>query len=79
MIETRELTKIYGEVYALERRPSIFFYGGERENVYGFIGQTAPSKTTNQAILATPAKPLLGRGHGLRTFDRIESLINKNG
>src|SRR5581483_5013862 len=42
MIETRDLTKMYGELYALDRLTLKL----ERGDVYGFIGPNGAGKTT---------------------------------
>src|SRR5438309_8682115 len=49
MIETRDLTKMYGELYALDRLTLRL----ERGDVYGFIGPNGAGKTTTMRILAT--------------------------
>jgi ABC-2 type transport system ATP-binding protein len=56
MIETRDLTKMYGELYALNRL-SIKL---ERGDVYGFIGPNGAGKTTTMRILATLLNPTWG-------------------
>ncbi len=56
MIETRELTKMYGDLYALNRL-SIKL---ERGDVYGFIGPNGAGKTTTMRILATLLNPTWG-------------------
>jgi ABC-2 type transport system ATP-binding protein len=56
MIETRELTKMYGELYALERLTLKL----ERGDVYGFIGPNGAGKTTTMRILATLLNPTWG-------------------
>jgi ABC-2 type transport system ATP-binding protein len=56
MIETRDLTKTYGELYALNRL-SIKL---ERGDVYGFIGPNGAGKTTTMRILATLLSPTYG-------------------
>ena len=56
MIETRDLTKIYGELYAIK---SINLSLGERD-VFGFIGPNGAGKTTTMKILATLLEPSWG-------------------
>jgi ABC-2 type transport system ATP-binding protein len=56
MIETRDLTKLYGELYALNRLTIKL----ERGDVYGFIGPNGAGKTTTMRILATLLNPTWG-------------------
>jgi ABC-2 type transport system ATP-binding protein len=56
MIETRDLTKMYGELYALDRLTLQL----ERGDVYGFIGPNGAGKTTTMRILATLLTPTWG-------------------
>ena len=56
MIETRDLTKTYGELYALNRLTLKL----ERGDVYGFIGPNGAGKTTTMRILATLLNPTWG-------------------
>jgi ABC-2 type transport system ATP-binding protein len=56
MIETHDLTKMYGDLYALNRL-SIKL---ERGDVYGFIGPNGAGKTTTMRILATLLNPSWG-------------------
>ncbi len=56
MIETRDLTKMYGELYALNRLTLRL----ERGDVYGFIGPNGSGKTTTMRILATLLNPTWG-------------------
>jgi ABC-2 type transport system ATP-binding protein len=56
MIETRDLTKMYGELYALNKL-SIKL---EKGDVYGFIGPNGSGKTTTMRILATLLNPTWG-------------------
>ena len=56
MIETRDLTKTYGELYALNRLTIKL----ERSDVYGFIGPNGAGKTTTMRILATLLNPTWG-------------------
>src|SRR5262252_3571610 len=56
MIETRDLTKMYGELYALNRLTIRLDQG----DVYGFIGPNGAGKTTTMRILATLLNPTWG-------------------
>src|SRR5436309_2831568 len=56
MIETRDLTKMYGELYALDRLTLQL----DRGDVYGFIGPNGAGKTTTMRILATLLTPTWG-------------------
>lgn len=56
MIETRDLTKMYGELYALNRLTLKL----ERGDVYGFIGPNGAGKTTTMRILASLLNPTWG-------------------
>jgi len=56
MIETRDLTKMYGDLYALNRLTLKL----ERGDVYGFIGPNGAGKTTTMRILATLLNPTFG-------------------
>jgi ABC-2 type transport system ATP-binding protein len=56
MIETNELTKMYGELYALNRLNLTLNQG----DVYGFIGPNGAGKTTTMRILATLLNPSWG-------------------
>src|SRR5262245_53463882 len=56
MIETRDLTKMYGELYALNRLTLRL----EKGDVYGFIGPNGAGKTTTMRILATLLNPSWG-------------------
>src|SRR5215467_4156488 len=56
MIETRDLTKMYGDFYALNRLTVKL----ERGDVYGFIGPNGAGKTTTMRILATLLNPTWG-------------------
>src|ERR1700676_1106101 len=58
MIETRDLTKMYGELYALDRLTLKL----ERGDVYGFIGPNGAGKTTTMRILAPVLNPSWGEG-----------------
>ena len=56
MIETRDLTKMYGELYALNRLSLKL----DKGDVYGFIGPNGAGKTTTMRILATLLNPTWG-------------------
>ncbi len=56
MIECRELTKMYGDLYALNRLNLQLDPG----DVYGFIGPNGAGKTTTMRILATLLNPTFG-------------------
>jgi len=56
MIETNDLTKMYGELYALNRLNLKI----EQGDVYGFIGPNGAGKTTTMRILATLLNPSWG-------------------
>ncbi len=56
MIETRNLTKMYGELYALKDLTLKL----EKGDVYGFIGPNGAGKTTTMRILATLLNPSWG-------------------
>ncbi len=56
MIETHDLTKMYGEMYALNRLNLTLDQG----DVYGFIGPNGAGKTTTMRILATLLNPSWG-------------------
>jgi ABC-2 type transport system ATP-binding protein len=56
MIETRDLTKMYGDLYALNRLNLKL----EKGDVYGFIGPNGAGKTTTMRILATLLNPTYG-------------------
>ena len=56
MIETRDLTKMYGELYALNRLTIKL----DKGDVYGFIGPNGAGKTTTMRILATLLQPTWG-------------------
>ncbi|MBI3469122.1 MAG: ABC transporter ATP-binding protein [Planctomycetes bacterium] len=67
MIETRNLTKMYGELYAVNRLDLKLDQG----DVYGFIGPNGAGKTTTMRILATLLNPTWGEayvcGHSIYT------------
>jgi len=56
MIETRDLTKVYGDLYALNRLTLKL----DKGDVYGFIGPNGAGKTTTMRILATLLNPTWG-------------------
>src|SRR5438445_2729095 len=56
MIETRDLTKMYGDLYAINRLTIKL----EKGDVYGFIGPNGAGKTTTMRILATLLNPTWG-------------------
>jgi ABC-2 type transport system ATP-binding protein len=56
MIETRDLTKMYGNLYALDKLTVKL----DRGDVYGFIGPNGAGKTTTMRILATLLNPTWG-------------------
>jgi ABC-2 type transport system ATP-binding protein len=56
MIETRDLTKMYGDLYALNRLTIKL----DKGDVYGFIGPNGAGKTTTMRILATLLNPTWG-------------------
>ena len=59
MIETRDLTKIYGELHAINRLNLKLDAG----DVYGFIGPNGAGKTTTMRILATLLNPTFGEAY----------------
>jgi ABC-2 type transport system ATP-binding protein len=59
MIETRDLTKKYGELYAIK---SINLQL-QRGDLFGFIGPNGAGKTTTMRILATLLNPTWGEGY----------------
>src|SRR4051794_10136318 len=59
MIETRDLTKMYGDLYALNRLNLVL----EQGDVYGFIGPNGAGKTTTMRILATLLNPTWGEAY----------------
>ena len=56
MIETHDLTKMYGDLYALNRLNLTL----DKGDVYGFIGPNGAGKTTTMRILATLLNPTFG-------------------
>lgn len=59
MIETRELTKTYGELYALKSLNLRL----DKGDVFGFIGPNGAGKTTTMRILATLLTPTIGEAY----------------
>jgi ABC-2 type transport system ATP-binding protein len=59
VIETRDLTKIYGELHAINRLNLKLDAG----DVYGFIGPNGAGKTTTMRILATLLNPSFGEAY----------------
>ncbi|MBY0585546.1 ABC transporter ATP-binding protein [bacterium] len=56
MIETRDLTKMYGDLYAVNRLNMKL----DKGDVYGFIGPNGAGKTTTMRMLATLLHPTHG-------------------
>ncbi len=56
MIETRDLTKVYGQLYAIKGLNLSL----SRGDVFGFIGPNGAGKTTTMRILATLLNPTSG-------------------
>jgi ABC-2 type transport system ATP-binding protein len=59
MIETRDLTKTYGELHALKKLDLKL----DRGDVFGFIGPNGAGKTTTMRILATLLAPTWGEAY----------------
>jgi ABC-2 type transport system ATP-binding protein len=59
MIETRDLTKKYGELFAIKSIDLKL----ERGDVFGFIGPNGSGKTTTMRILATLLNPTWGEAY----------------
>ncbi|MBS0210995.1 MAG: ABC transporter ATP-binding protein [Planctomycetes bacterium] len=59
MIETRELTKVYGRLRALDRLTLKLDAG----DLFGFIGRNGAGKTTTMRILATLLAPTWGEAY----------------
>jgi ABC-2 type transport system ATP-binding protein len=59
MIEARDLTKKYGELYAIHKIDLKL----ERGDVFGFIGPNGAGKTTTMRILATLLNPTWGEAY----------------
>ena len=70
MIECRDLTKKYGDLFAVDRL-SLKLDAGD---VYGFIGPNGSGKTTTMRMLATLLNPSWGEATRLRLLDlhRVE-------
>ncbi|MBX7072311.1 MAG: ABC transporter ATP-binding protein [Pirellulales bacterium] len=70
MIETRELTKVYGDLYALKNLNLKL----DKGDVFGFIGPNGAGKTTTMRILATLLNPTVGEayvcGHSIYTHPK---------
>ena len=59
MIETRDLTKVYGELYAIKSLDINL----QKGDVFGFIGPNGAGKTTTMRILATLLNPTWGEAY----------------
>src|SRR4029079_3643978 len=59
MIEARDLTKKYGELYAINKIDLKL----DRGDVFGFIGPNGAGKTTTMRILATLLNPTWGEAY----------------
>src|SRR6476646_10239024 len=59
MIETRDLTKKYGELYAIKS----IDLNLTRGDLFGFIGPNGSGKTTTMRILATLLQPTWGEAY----------------
>jgi ABC-2 type transport system ATP-binding protein len=59
MIETHDLTKVYGQLHAIHRLELKL----ERGDVFGFIGPNGAGKTTTMRILATLLNPTWGEAY----------------
>ncbi|HEX7376135.1 MAG TPA: ABC transporter ATP-binding protein [Pirellulales bacterium] len=59
MIETRDLTKVYGELHAISHLDIKL----EAGDVFGFIGPNGSGKTTTMKILATLLNPTWGEAY----------------
>ena len=59
MIETHDLTKVYGELHAINRLELKL----QRGDVFGFIGPNGAGKTTTMRILATLLRPTWGEAY----------------
>ncbi|HWA99161.1 MAG TPA: ABC transporter ATP-binding protein [Pirellulales bacterium] len=70
MIETRDLTKVYGTLHAIDRLNLSL----DRGDVFGFIGPNGAGKTTTMRILATLLAPTSGEatvcGYSIYTAPR---------
>jgi len=70
MIETRDLTKMYGDLYALNRLTLKL----EKGDVYGFIGPNGAGKTTTMRMLVGLSEP--DSGHAQVLGGRYRDLPN---
>ncbi len=59
MIETKDLTKKYGELYAIKKLDLSL----DKGDVFGFIGPNGAGKTTTMRILATLLNPTWGEAY----------------
>lgn len=59
MIETRDLTKTYGELYAIKSLDLNL----QKGDVFGFIGPNGAGKTTTMRVLATLLNPTWGEAY----------------
>ncbi|HEV3341927.1 MAG TPA: ABC transporter ATP-binding protein, partial [Pirellulales bacterium] len=59
MIETRDLTKVYGDLHAISHLDIKL----EAGDVFGFIGPNGSGKTTTMKILATLLNPTWGEAY----------------
>jgi ABC-2 type transport system ATP-binding protein len=77
MIETRDLTKMYGELYALNRLTLKL----EQGDVYGFIGPNGAGKTTTMRILATLLNPTWGEASvcGFSIYNNAKEIRHRIG
>ena len=64
MIECVDLTKKYGDLYALDRLTLKL----DKGDVFGFIGPNGAGKTTTMRILATLLNPTWGEATRVRLF-----------
>jgi len=72
MIETRDLTKMYKDLYAVNRLNLKL----DKGDVYGFIGPNGAGKTTTMRILATLLSPTWGEAYvcGYSIFTHAKDL-----
>ena len=72
MIETRDLTKMYKDLYAVNRLNLKL----DKGDVYGFIGPNGAGKTTTMRILATLLSPTWGEAYvcGYSIFTHAKEL-----
>ena len=59
MLELRDLTKKYGELFAINSIDLVL----DRGDVFGFIGPNGAGKTTTMRILATLLNPTWGEAY----------------